>query len=183
MSTQYTIQFEALNDTEFKGVQTVYTKTVDDMLKNVRHGVHIVFLQSGQLGVFDFPTLLLAIVGGIGINAGIVFVIDIIATRFVSTKEVNDNLKYNRTADIKAMSRDEIHAFVSRLQKATEELYDVSHVEVTVDSNDPECSAVLLKRSKQSEEAEDDHEYKPVVELNSEADDEHSSQMKTDHTD
>ena len=179
MSTQYTIQFEALKDTEYKGVQTIYTKTVDDMLKNVRHGVHIVFLQSGQLGVFDFATLLLAIVGGIGINRGIILVLDMVATRFVSTKDVNDNLKYNRTGDILDMSQEQIHAFVAQLQKASENLYDVSHVNVTIDATDPDGTAVLLKRSIQTEEGDDRQYTKPELESTTDQD----GQAKTMHTD
>jgi len=133
LTTQYSMRFELLNKTEYKGVQSIYTKVIDDMLRNVRHGVHIVFIQSGNIATFDFRTTLLTFFSCIGINSAIVFVLNFIATRCMSTKVLNNALKFKQSGDIRHLSKDDCDALIDKLQKMNLSLYDLSDASVDND--------------------------------------------------
>jgi len=131
------MKVESLKRTEYKGVQTIYTKKVDDMLRNVRHGIHIVFIQSGMIGEFDFRTLLLTIIGAIGINRGIALVLDLVATKWISTSAVNETLKYNETADLISMSDDQCNALIHQLQQYYQDTFNLDGFDI-ISGKDPE---------------------------------------------
>jgi hypothetical protein len=53
--------------TSFQTVEVVREPTQRERLLIDRHGVRIVFKQTGQIGRFDFPTLLLSLVSGLAL--------------------------------------------------------------------------------------------------------------------
>jgi len=97
---RYTIRAEAMSGTKFKAVQPVYTKHVEDRVIYDRHGIHIIFLQTGRLGKFDFQTLLLSFVSGIGLITFSTVIVDFIATKLIKERDTVNNLKYRETGSI-----------------------------------------------------------------------------------
>jgi len=116
-------------------------------------------------------------VGGIGINRGIILVLDIIAANLISTKAVNKRLMFNETRDLQNMSKEQTKAFVAHLQKIMGDMYDVSHIDVVIDEESPEETAVLLKKNNSKD---DKQEYvNPETKLVNETE----GETKTEHTD
>ncbi|KAK5578685.1 hypothetical protein RB653_008358 [Dictyostelium firmibasis] len=91
---QYTYQFKLVQNTKFKIVEPVFTKDVEDRYIFDRHGVRIIFIQTGQLGQFDFQTMLLTFVSGIGLVTAASLVVDIIATRIMPQRSKYQELKF-----------------------------------------------------------------------------------------
>jgi hypothetical protein len=88
---------------EFKTEQPIYTKNQTNRTIWDRHGVRLVFLQIGSLGKFDFQTLLLSLVSGLGLLAVATLVVDIIATRVLPGKETYRHYKYLETPEYNAI--------------------------------------------------------------------------------
>ena len=131
------MRFELLNRTEYKGVESVYTKHLGDLLRNDRHGIHIVFMQSGSFGRFDVRTTLLTIVACIGINACISLVLDVIAAYIIPSKVVNETLMRVRTGDIMNMSKKQCEELVERLKKHDDEMYNIMSTDKHTDDSEP----------------------------------------------
>ncbi|EGC35062.1 hypothetical protein DICPUDRAFT_152641 [Dictyostelium purpureum] len=90
----YTYQFKLVQDTKFKVEEPVFLDNVIHRIILDRHGVRIIFIQTGQLGQFDFQTTLLTFVSGIGLVTVATFVVDFIAVRLLPQKERYTELKY-----------------------------------------------------------------------------------------
>jgi len=100
MRYQYTIK-RVLN-TKFKAVEPVFTKNITTRVLWDRHGIRIIFLQVGRLGVFDFQTLLLTFVSGLGLLAAATFVVDFLAFRIMPSKQLYYKYKYKETPEMHA---------------------------------------------------------------------------------
>ncbi|EAL63456.2 hypothetical protein DDB_G0288061 [Dictyostelium discoideum AX4] len=90
----YTYQFKLVQNTKYKIVEPVFTKDVEDRYIFDRHGVRIIFIQTGQLGQFDFQTMLLTFVSGIGLVTAASLIVDIIATRIMPQRSRYQELKF-----------------------------------------------------------------------------------------
>lgn len=120
--TRYTIHAEMMKDTEYKAVQTVYTKHLEnERVKYDRHGVHFVFIQTGSLVKFNFQVLLLSFVSGMGLIAVSTTIVDFIGTKLLGSKAVVNNLKYRTTANLSQLTRPELLALADKLRRLQEE--------------------------------------------------------------
>lgn len=72
----YRYKITLIPDTKFKIDQTIYTKSIDNIVVWNRYGIRIIFQQSGRIGKFDFATLLISFVSGIGLVTVVSFVIN-----------------------------------------------------------------------------------------------------------
>lgn len=119
---RYTIRAELMSDTEFKAVQSVYTKSLEKsrVIYN-RHGVHFVFVQTGQLVRFSFQVLLLSFVSGIGLITVSTTVVDFIATYLLNTKDVVTTLKYKTTTNFAALNDDDIVRLANKIRRIQEQ--------------------------------------------------------------
>ncbi|ELR15132.1 purinergic receptor, putative [Acanthamoeba castellanii str. Neff] len=61
-SIRYQYSLRMVENTKFKAVQPIYTKNIENRVIWNRHGIRFIFLQTGELGAFDFATLLLSAV-------------------------------------------------------------------------------------------------------------------------
>lgn len=124
---RYTIRAELMNDTEFKAVQSVYTKNITSsrVIYN-RHGIHFVFVQTGQLVRFSFQVLLLSFVSGIGLIAISTTIVDFIATYLLNTKEVVNTLKYKATSNFEDLTDDDISRLASKIRRIQEQELNLS---------------------------------------------------------
>jgi len=96
----YIITVRRADNTKYKGVQPTYTKDVQQRLLLDRHGIRLIVLQTGAIGQFDFPTLVLTIISGIGLFTIATTIVDFIATTLMPTKKLYSDFKYEETDDI-----------------------------------------------------------------------------------
>eukprot|EP01090_Pellita_catalonica_P000830 TRINITY_DN10589_c0_g1_i1.p1 TRINITY_DN10589_c0_g1~~TRINITY_DN10589_c0_g1_i1.p1 ORF type:complete len:271 (-),score=40.19 TRINITY_DN10589_c0_g1_i1:66-878(-) len=94
---QYTVKQVA--DTKFKATQPIYTKHIENLEVWDRHGIRIIFIQVGTLGKFDFQTLLLTFVSGLGLLAVASVIVDFIALRLLRSKSLYRKYKYVETPE------------------------------------------------------------------------------------
>jgi len=116
----YTIRVELINNTEYKAVQSVYTKRLGERTIYDRHAIHFVFLQTGKLVKFDFQVLLLSFVSGMGLLAFSTTIVDFISTKLLGSKEVVTNLKYRTTTNLTRLSDEELELLASKLRRSQE---------------------------------------------------------------
>jgi len=116
-NTHYTVTVKLINNTEYKAVQAVYTKTLERRTIYNRHGLHFVFLQTGKLVKFDFQVLLLSLVSGMGLLAFSTTIVDLISTKVLGNKEVVSNLKYRTTPNLTQFSEDQLSQLADKLRR------------------------------------------------------------------
>jgi len=137
----YQIHVEMIEKTEYKAIQTVYTKKLDGRTIYNRHGLHFVFLQTGKLVKFDFQVLLLSLVSGMGLLAFSTTIVDFISTKILGNKDVVANLKYKTTPNLTAFTPEELIALATKLRRTQEKELALGQNE---DGGDRE-SAVTLR--------------------------------------
>eukprot|EP01088_Endostelium_zonatum_P006201 TRINITY_DN18305_c0_g1_i1.p1 TRINITY_DN18305_c0_g1~~TRINITY_DN18305_c0_g1_i1.p1 ORF type:complete len:443 (-),score=81.61 TRINITY_DN18305_c0_g1_i1:24-1352(-) len=74
----YTYTATYVTGAQFKVVQEIYGKNYQTILEFNRHGVRLLIVQSGEIGRFDFQTLLLTLVSGLGLLAIATTLVDIL---------------------------------------------------------------------------------------------------------
>ena len=126
----YTISVELVNKTEFKALQAVYTKKLDDRAMYNRHALHFVFIQTGKLIEFNFQKFLVTLVSGIGLFSFSSFVIDILIAHFTETfdclkgyfpwRVLMGKLKYRRTMDLYRLNEEEIEKLANNPKEVFE---------------------------------------------------------------
>lgn len=97
---EYFYEVVRINKTEFKTLQPVTSKNISSRLVYNRHGVRIFFVQTGELGRFDFQTMLLSFVSGLGLLALSTLIVDIIAIRLMPQKMIYRHFKFEETEDM-----------------------------------------------------------------------------------
>ena len=101
----YHIDVTRINKTEFKAVQPILTKNITSRKLYNRHGVRLVFQQVGQLGRFDFQTMLLSFVSGLGLLAAATLVVDQLAVRVLPQRKIYREYKINETEEIDELEK------------------------------------------------------------------------------
>lgn len=114
---QYYYQVTRLKKTEFKSVQPILTKNIDKRKLYNRHGVRLIFQQVGNLGKFDFQTLLLSFVSGLGLLAAATFVVDLLALYLFPQKKIYRAYKYLQTKEILSSTTEEDLANIRRAEQ------------------------------------------------------------------
>eukprot|EP01129_Flabellula_baltica_P000927 TRINITY_DN10859_c0_g1_i1.p1 TRINITY_DN10859_c0_g1~~TRINITY_DN10859_c0_g1_i1.p1 ORF type:complete len:392 (-),score=55.43 TRINITY_DN10859_c0_g1_i1:12-1133(-) len=104
---EYTISVNKLEKTEFKAVQPIFSKKIENgrILWN-RHGVRLLFEQVGEIGQFDFQTLLLTFITGLGLASLTSVVVDIVATKLCPARKTVSSHKYEPVAGRKTINLD-----------------------------------------------------------------------------
>eukprot|EP01088_Endostelium_zonatum_P013760 TRINITY_DN2857_c0_g1_i1.p1 TRINITY_DN2857_c0_g1~~TRINITY_DN2857_c0_g1_i1.p1 ORF type:complete len:457 (-),score=78.63 TRINITY_DN2857_c0_g1_i1:65-1435(-) len=87
---RYSYTSTSVSGAEFKAVEDIYTKNYSTIAENNRHGVRIIVIQTGNIGQFDFQTLLLTLISGMGLLAVAVAVSDILGGLCWGERMVSD---------------------------------------------------------------------------------------------
>jgi len=127
--THYTVTVKLINNTEYKAVQAVYTKTLKERTIYNRHGLHFVFLQTGKLVKFDFQVLLLSLVSGMGMIAFSTTIVDLISTKVLGNKDVVSNLKYRTTPNLTQFSDEQLCQLAEKLKRTQQQELALSKAE------------------------------------------------------
>ncbi|EGD77431.1 hypothetical protein PTSG_08528 [Salpingoeca rosetta] len=107
---RYSYQPRTLNDAEFKVEQVrTFNNGRQRQILN-RHGARLIFVQTGELGQFDFLTLMTTIVTGLALLAVATTITNFIMTRLLAFKDLYRAHKYEVTEDFsvwRGMEKDE----------------------------------------------------------------------------
>jgi hypothetical protein len=108
---RYRYQFEPIYSAKFKGYQTIVTKNISSRVIYNRHGIRLIIQQTGQLGVFDFQTLLLSLVTGMALMTMAAIILDYAIKycrplkrlyadhKFIETEDWHPNANYETLDD------------------------------------------------------------------------------------
>ncbi|EFA81132.1 putative purinergic receptor [Heterostelium album PN500] len=91
---RYTYEFKVIKDTKFKAIEPIFTTGVNNRFVFDRHGVKLIFIQTGTIGKFDFQTMLLTFVSGIGLVTVSTVIVDVLAVKLLPQKHKYQKLKY-----------------------------------------------------------------------------------------
>jgi len=94
---KYTLEVAAISNTKFKSVEPVFSKNTDSRVLWNRHGIRMIFLQQGELGKFDFQTLLLSFVSGLGLITASTVIVDVLAFYILKPKKTYIQHRYEVT--------------------------------------------------------------------------------------
>eukprot|EP01098_Paradermamoeba_levis_P014033 TRINITY_DN6586_c0_g1_i1.p1 TRINITY_DN6586_c0_g1~~TRINITY_DN6586_c0_g1_i1.p1 ORF type:complete len:400 (-),score=74.51 TRINITY_DN6586_c0_g1_i1:95-1294(-) len=110
---QYKTSVKYVSNTEFKATEVIFSQNLDrsleprEVLEYNRHGVRIIFIQTGLLGKFDFQVLLLSFVSGLGLLAVATLLVDVLATMVLKERQVYEKYKYQATVEYSSLMRGE----------------------------------------------------------------------------
>eukprot|EP01098_Paradermamoeba_levis_P006209 TRINITY_DN2584_c0_g1_i1.p1 TRINITY_DN2584_c0_g1~~TRINITY_DN2584_c0_g1_i1.p1 ORF type:complete len:407 (-),score=79.82 TRINITY_DN2584_c0_g1_i1:184-1347(-) len=96
----YRIEVRRVKQTEFKVVESIFDLSNDvvRVLRN-RHGIRFLFVQTGTLGKFDFQTLLLTLVSGLGLLAAATLLVDFLMVCVLPERDFYSLYKFESTVD------------------------------------------------------------------------------------
>jgi len=97
--TMYTYKVLPIIGTEYKTEEVVYTNFPTQRVINNRHGIRLLFIQTGEIGQFNFQILLLTLVSGLALIAASTTLVDILAIYFMPQKANYYKYKYTKTVD------------------------------------------------------------------------------------
>jgi len=95
----YQISAQLFQQTEFKSVEPLYLESFNTRVSRNRHGIRIIVLQVGTIGGFDFQTLLLTLVSGMGLLAVATVVVDVLAVYILPQRNIYDKYKYTYSVE------------------------------------------------------------------------------------
>eukprot|EP00039_Didymoeca_costata_P019693 m.338581 g.338581 ORF g.338581 m.338581 type:complete len:491 (+) comp18468_c0_seq1:13-1485(+) len=101
----YTYRPRILNNVEFKVVTRQLLGDNETITIN-RHGVRIVFVQSGRIGVFSFQALLITLVSSLALLAVSSTIVNLLMTKVLGYKEFYKFSKYELTQDFSELRDD-----------------------------------------------------------------------------
>ncbi|KYR00427.1 putative purinergic receptor [Tieghemostelium lacteum] len=96
---RYTYEFALIPDSKYKVIEPIYTYDTSHRVIFNRHGIQIFIVQTGTLGRFDFQTMLITFVGGIGLVTVASVIVDIILLRILPKRQDYQKLKYQDSVD------------------------------------------------------------------------------------
>lgn len=109
---RYTYSVRHVPSTEFKVEEPMYgvaatggavQRTIVD-----RHGIRIVFLQTGKIGTFDFQNFLVQMAASLGLLAMATVVVDLLAVRVLKQREFYSQCKFMDVKDMKELENGDI---------------------------------------------------------------------------
>ncbi|KAK5574854.1 hypothetical protein RB653_010108 [Dictyostelium firmibasis] len=94
---RYVYSVQQIENTIYDVPETIILESIDSRLLYKRHGVRVIFIQTGTIGSFHFQTLLLTLVSGLGLLAVATTVVDQMAIRLLPQRKSYSSLKFQVT--------------------------------------------------------------------------------------
>ncbi|KAN0053164.1 hypothetical protein ACTA71_006688 [Dictyostelium dimigraforme] len=94
---RYVYSVQQIANTIYDVPETIILETIKSRLLFKRHGVRVIFIQTGTIGSFHFQTLLLTLVSGLGLLAVATTVVDQLAIRLLPQRKSYSSLKFQVT--------------------------------------------------------------------------------------
>ncbi|CAG8609974.1 4787_t:CDS:10 [Ambispora leptoticha] len=95
----YTYRPQYIKGNEYKSIESIYQPNGGYVIKE-RHGLRLVFQQSGTIGKFDFISLLKNIVAGFALFSLASIIVEILMLQFLPEKSIYEQAKFENTHDI-----------------------------------------------------------------------------------
>lgn len=105
----YTYSVQSVQDAEFKAEQILPASGSSSLNRTIldRHGVRLIIAQTGEIGAFDFATLLISLTSSLGLLAVASLVVDFMATSVLPLRAVYRQYKKIDSIDVSDMKLDE----------------------------------------------------------------------------
>ncbi|CAG8732723.1 8831_t:CDS:2, partial [Ambispora leptoticha] len=84
---------------EYKSVENIFMPNGSYVVKE-RHGLRLIFQQNGEIGRFDFISLLQNIVAGFALFSLATIIVEVLMLKFLPEKDVYEQVKFETTHDI-----------------------------------------------------------------------------------
>ncbi|KAM9996721.1 hypothetical protein ACTFIZ_001669 [Dictyostelium cf. discoideum] len=94
---RYVYSVQQIANTIYDVPEIVILKDINTRLLLKRHGIRVIFIQTGTIGSFHFQTLLLTLVSGLGLLAVATTVVDQLAIRLLPQRKSYSSLKFQVT--------------------------------------------------------------------------------------
>jgi len=102
---KYTYSASVVQDTEFTVVEPIVLDRIQNRFVFKRHGIRLLFFQTGTIGNFDFRSLLLTFVSGIGLLAISTLIVDQLAIRILPQRKSYQSFKFQVTEGYNPMKK------------------------------------------------------------------------------
>eukprot|EP00128_Syssomonas_multiformis_P006014 Colp12_sorted_trinity150504_noHs@25248 len=96
---RYTMRVSQVANSDFKAIENVYSSFPQNATEINRHGVRLIILQTGLLGKFDFQTLLINLITGLGLITVASTIVDLVATKIMPERQDYQKAKFDVTED------------------------------------------------------------------------------------
>ncbi|EGG18204.1 P2X receptor [Cavenderia fasciculata] len=98
---RYVYSVSVIENTEYSVVEPIYQNDIQHRYLYRRHGIRLLFVQTGEVGKFEFQQLLLTLVSGMGLLAVSTIVVDQLAIRILPQKKTYSSFKFQVTEGLK----------------------------------------------------------------------------------
>jgi len=108
---RYTYTVHQVPRTEFKVEEPMYSVDKNGVVHRTvvdRHGIRIVFQQTGHIGVVDFQTFLIQMASSLGLLAVATVVVDLLATKVMDQRKFYEECKFLTTEDVTNFKEGEV---------------------------------------------------------------------------
>ncbi|KAF2071100.1 hypothetical protein CYY_007586 [Polysphondylium violaceum] len=102
---KYTYSTSVVQDTEFTVVEPVVLDNINHRFVFKRHGIRMLFFQTGSIGHFKFQSLLLTFVSGMGLLAISTLIVDQLAIRILPQRKSYQSFKFQVTEGYNPMKK------------------------------------------------------------------------------
>ncbi|KAM9981067.1 hypothetical protein ACTFIY_003374 [Dictyostelium cf. discoideum] len=98
---KYVYSIKKVDDTIYNIPEVVILDDVNSRLYYKRHAIRLIFIQTGVIGSFNFQSLLLTLVSGLGLLTVSTLIVDQLAIRFLPQRKSYSSLKFQTTESFK----------------------------------------------------------------------------------
>ncbi|KYR01672.1 P2X receptor [Tieghemostelium lacteum] len=104
-SFKYSYYIQPIEESEFTVIEPIFGSDITSRYIFKRHGLRILFFQTGTIGKFEFQSLLLTFVSGMGLLAVSTIVVDQLAIRILPQRKSYSSFKFQVTEGMQPMKK------------------------------------------------------------------------------
>ncbi|KAK5577333.1 hypothetical protein RB653_002274 [Dictyostelium firmibasis] len=102
---KYVYSIKKVDDTGYDIPEAIILDNPNSRLYYKRHAIRLIFIQTGLIGSFNFQSLLLTLVSGLGLLTVSTLVVDQLAIRFLPQRKSYSSFKFQTTESFKMKKR------------------------------------------------------------------------------
>ncbi|KAK5577332.1 hypothetical protein RB653_002273 [Dictyostelium firmibasis] len=102
---KYVYSIKKVDDTGYDIPEAIILDNPNSRLYYKRHAIRLIFIQTGLIGSFNFQSLLLTLVSGLGLLTVSTLIVDQLAIRFLPQRKSYSSFKFQTTESFKMKKR------------------------------------------------------------------------------
>ncbi|KAN0037339.1 hypothetical protein ACTFIV_002683 [Dictyostelium citrinum] len=102
---KYVYSIKKVDDTAYDVPEVIILNNENSRLYYKRHAIRLIFIQTGVIGSFNFQSLLLTLVSGLGLLTVSTLIVDQLAIRFLPQRKSYSTFKFQTTESFKMKKR------------------------------------------------------------------------------